>query len=157
AANTDESKASPYTSLPNPLILNDGQPVTTAKMWWYQRRPQIVEAFDREVYGRVPANVPRVKWEIVSVIHDTSNHVPAITKKLIGHVDNSAWPAITVNIELTLSTPENIKTPVPVIMEFGFVFPPGFKFPAPPPGSPVTPGWQQQLLEKGWGYAVIIP
>ena len=42
-------------------------------------------------------------------------------------------------------------------MEFGFVFPPGFKFPPPPPGTPVTAGWQQQLLEKGWGYAIIIP
>src|SRR5580765_4824950 len=33
AANTDESKATTYTTLPNPLILNNGQPVTTAKIW----------------------------------------------------------------------------------------------------------------------------
>jgi hypothetical protein len=157
AANSDESKATQYTSLPNPLILNDGQPVTSAKIWWDQRRPQIVEEFDREVYGRMPANLPKVRWEVVSTVYDTSHHVPAITKKLIGHVDNSSYPAITVNIELTLSTPANIKTPVPVIMEFGFVFPPGFKFPEPPPGTPKAASWQQQLLEKGWGYAVIIP
>jgi hypothetical protein len=157
AANSDESKATQYSSLPNPLILNNGQPVTTEKMWWDQRRPEIVELFDREIYGRVPKDIPKVNWELVSTIYDTSNHVPAITKKLIGHVDNSSYPSITVNIELTLSTPANIKTPVPVIMEFGFVFPPGFKFPAPPPGTPAVVGWQQQLLEKGWGYAVIIP
>jgi len=157
AANSDESKATQYTSLPNPLILNDGQPVTSAKIWWEQRRPQIVEEFDREVYGRVPQNVPKVRWEVVSTAYDTSHHVPAITKKLIGHVDNSSYPAISVNIDLTLSTPANIKTPVPVIMEFGFIFPPGFKFPEPPPGTPKAASWQQQLLEKGWGYAVIIP
>ncbi len=157
AANADESKATVYTSLPNPLILNNGQPVTTAKIWWDQRRPEIVEYFDREIYGRVPHHTPKVTWEVVSVTRDTSNHVPAITKKLLGHVDNSAYPSITVNIDLTLSTPADAKGPVPVIMEFGFVFPPGFKFPSPPPGTPVEPGWQQQLLEKGWGYAVIVP
>ena len=157
AANADESKATVYTSLPNPLILNNGQPVTTAKIWWEQRRPEIVEYFDREIYGRVPHHTPKVAWEVVSVTRDTSNHVPAITKKLLGHVDNSAYPSITVNINLTLCTPADAKGPVPVIMEFGFVFPPGFKFPSPPPGTPVEPGWQQQLLEKGWGYAVIVP
>ena len=157
AANSDESKATTYTNLPNPLILNNGQPVTTAKIWWEQRRPEIVEYFDMDIYGRVPKDIPKVTWELVSTTYDTSNHVPAITKKLIGHVDNSLYPAITVNIDLTLSTPANVKTPVPVIMEFGFVFPPGFKFPAPPPGTPVEKGWKQQLLEKGWGFAIIIP
>lgn len=157
AANADESKVTAPIKLPDPLILNDGQPVTTAKMWWKKRRPEIVEYFDRDVYGRVPANIPKVTWELVSSVYDTSNHVPAITRKLIGHVDNSSWPAITVNIDLTICTPANIKTPVPLIMEFGFVFPPGFKVPPPPPGSPVVTPWQQLLLEKGWGYAIIVP
>ncbi len=130
AANADESKVFTNIKLPDPLILNDGQPVTTAKMWWEKRRPEIVEYFDRDVYGRVPANVPKVTWELVSSVYDTSNHVPAITRKLIGHVDNSSYPAISVNIDLTICTPANIKTPVPLIMEFGFIFPPGFKFPA---------------------------
>jgi len=157
AANTDESKATHYTSLPDPLILNNGQPVTTPDIWWKKRRPEIVEAFDNDIYGRVPAHIPKVTWELISTVYDTSNHVPAITKKLIGHVDNSADTSITVNIDLTLSTPANVTTPVPVIMEFSFVFPPGFKFPDPPPGTPVEKGWKQQLLEKGWGFAIIIP
>jgi hypothetical protein len=157
AANTDESKATTYTSLPDPLTLKNGQPVTTAKIWWEKCRPEIVQDFDNEIYGRLPAHIPKVTWQLVSTVYDTTNHVPALTKKLIGHVDNSVDPDIKVDIDLTLSTPANVKTPVPVIMEFSFVFPPGFKFPAPPPGTPVEKGWKEQLLEKGWGFAVIIP
>jgi hypothetical protein len=52
--NFDESKANPYPNLPDPLTLNNGKKVKTAKAWWRRRRPEIVELFDREVYGRVP-------------------------------------------------------------------------------------------------------
>lgn len=156
AANTDEAKASPYTNLPDPLVLKNGKKVTDAQTWWNRRRPEIVKDFDREIYGRIPGNTPNVKWELVTVTNDTSNHVPAITKKLIGHVDNSSYPSITVNIDLTLTTPADAKGPVPVIMEFGFVFPPGFRFPNSA-GTIPEKSWQQQLLEKGWGYAILIP
>jgi peptidoglycan/xylan/chitin deacetylase (PgdA/CDA1 family) len=166
AANTDESKATQYTSLPDPLTLKNARPgdpvgrgkkVIDAKTWWNKRRPEIVEDFDREIYGRVPKNTPKVNWEVISVTNDTSQKVAAITKKLIGHVDNSSYSAITVNIDLTLTTPANAKGPVPVIMEFGFVFPPGFRFPNPPAGTVAEKTWQQQLLEKGWGYAILVP
>ena len=39
AANVDESKAVAYTSIPDPLVLKNGQKVTNAKMWWNKRRP----------------------------------------------------------------------------------------------------------------------
>lgn len=157
AANTDESKASPYISLPDPLALNNGKPVTTAKMWWQKRRPEIVELFDREIYGRVPARTPKVTWEVVSTKDTTIGSISAVTKNLLGHVDNSSYPAITVAIQMTVTTPKNVTKPVPVIMEFGFVFPPGFRMPAPPPGTAPSKSWQEQVLEKGWAAAVIVP
>jgi len=94
AANTDEAKASPYTSLPDPLILNNGKKVTNAKTWYTNRRAEIVELFDREVYGRTPSNTPKVTWEVAGIIKELVGNVPAITKRLIGHVDNSAFPQI---------------------------------------------------------------
>ena len=163
AANYDESKANPYPNLPEVLTLKNGKKVITAKDWWQKRRPEIVEDFDREIYGRTPKNTPKVDWEVVSIKNDTNNNIPVITKKLIGHVDNSSYPAIKVDIDLTLTTPANASGPVPVIMEFGFVFPPGFRPPAPPrdtssgPRPPAPPSWQQQVLERGWGYAILIP
>jgi hypothetical protein len=163
AANFDEAKVPPYPPPPDPLVMNDGQKVTSAKMWWDQRRPQLVELFDREIYGRVPPHTPAVKWEVVSTTNEKNGGVPVITKKLIGHVDNSAYPAITVNIDLTLSTPADAKGPVPVIMEFGIDAATMAMFRKRMTDEQwkaimgTGPTWQQQVLAKGWGYATIIP
>lgn len=64
AANSDESKVEPYT-LPDLLVFEDGSKVETPSDW-SERRKEIVELFDREMYGRVPENVPGVNWEMVS-------------------------------------------------------------------------------------------
>src|SRR5882724_6318011 len=125
AANYDEAKANPYPNLPDPLILKNGKKVTTAKMWWDQRRPEITEDFDREIYGRVPKITPKVKWEVTSTTNEKNGDVAIIAKKLVGHVDNSAYPLITVDINLTLTTPAGATGPVPVFMEFGGGFGPG--------------------------------
>jgi hypothetical protein len=157
AANTDESKATTYTSLPDPLVLNNGERVNDAETWWKKRRPEIVEYFDREVYGRAPEVLPGVTWKALEQKDDTLENIPVISKKLVGHVDNSSCPSIDVNIQMTLTIPANATKPVPVVMEFGFIFPPGFKLPEPPPGTPKEPDWKQLVLSKGWGYAILVP
>jgi hypothetical protein len=155
--NYDESKANPYPNLPDPLTLKNGKKVNDAKTWWNKRRPEIVEDFSREIYGYVPKNTPKVRWEITSSTQEKNGDIPVITKKLLGHVDNSSYPAINVDIQLTVTTPAQASRPVPLMIEFGFVFPPGFKPPANAPSPPPGPTWQQQLLARGWGYAILIP
>jgi hypothetical protein len=118
-ANYDESKANPYPNLPDVLTLKNGQKVTTPDMWWKQRRPEIVEDFDREVYGRIPKNVPKVTWTVKVTDREFVGRTPVIAKHLIGHVDNSSYPLIDVNIDMVLVTPANAKGPVPVLMMFG--------------------------------------
>jgi hypothetical protein len=49
AANTDESKATPYTSLPDPLVFRNGTAVKTDDQW-EKRKLEIFEDFDREIY-----------------------------------------------------------------------------------------------------------
>jgi hypothetical protein len=204
-ANYDESKANPYPKLPDPLVMKNGKKVTSAAMWTKQRRPEIVEDFDREVYGRTPKNLPKVTWTVTSTANGTMGGVPTVTKYLTGHVDNSAYPKIEVNILVNLTTPANASGPVPVVMQFGSAGPPGAggrglgmmggaagRGPAAPgaaapgaaapgapgaaaPGAPAAaggrampamggagrgpagPSWQQQVIEKGWGYATIAP
>jgi hypothetical protein len=161
STNYDEAKANTYPDLPDALRLESGKKVTSAKMWWGQRRPEIVEAFDREVYGRVPKSVPIVKWEVTMTANESVGDVPIVTKTIVGHVDNSAYPELTVDIQLSLSTPANAKTPVPVIMVFGGV--PGTGRGGPPAvapsqqGAEAGPGWQAQVLAKGWGFATLNP
>lgn len=66
-ANYDEAKANPYPHLPDALTLNDGQRVTTAETWWAKRRPEIVQNFEQDVYGRVPGNMPKVTWSVIAI------------------------------------------------------------------------------------------
>jgi hypothetical protein len=169
AANYDESKANPYPNLPDPLTLKTGEKITTPEEWWSKRRQEIVEDFDREVYGRVPNDVTTVAWEVTGTTEEKVGNVAVVTKRLVGHVDNARCPQIKVDIQLTLTTPADAKAPVPVMMEFG-----GF---GPRPGGPgaaakkamtkaatkgagfgpFDPSWQPLVLAKGWGYAIIVP
>jgi hypothetical protein len=174
-ANYDESKVKAFT-LPEPLVCRDGTKVTSEALWWAKRRTEIVEDFDREVYGRVPKDVPEVKWEVAETKQEKVGAIPAVTKRLVGHADNARCPQIKVDIQLTLTTPAEAKGPVPVMMEFGF----GLGRFGPRPGGPQAKGaapkakaapkaafpagfgggglpWQQQVLAKGWGYAIIVP
>ena len=118
-ANYDESKANPYPNLPDALTLNNGEKVTTAKIWWQQRRPQIVHDFDEYVYGVVPKHVPNVTWSVVATEHEFVGFHPVIATELNGHVDNAADSLISVNLRMTLVTPADATGPVPVLMMFG--------------------------------------
>ncbi len=164
--NTDEAKANPYPDLPGPLTLKSGKKVNTPKQWWKQRRPEIVEDFDREVYGRVPKHVPKVTWEVTGITRTNNGAVPVITKQLVGHVDNSSCPLISVNIQLTLTTPANATGPVPVMLEFGFDWSRFLRGTNRFGGTNAFrgfgafgggPNWQQLVLSNGWGCAVIVP
>ena len=163
AANLDESKATTYTSLPDPLVLNNGMKVDTPKVWWEKRRPEIVELFDREIYGRVPKQTPKVNWEVVSTSNEKVGEFPVITKKLVGHVDNSSYPLISVDIQLSLTVPANATGPVPVMMEIAIspeILAAIKKRMTEAQWAALAgngPPWQEQVLAKGWGYALYIP
>ena len=83
-ANYDEAKANPFPDLPDPLVLKNGKRVTTASEWWKKRRPEIVEDFDREVYGRVPKVTPKVTWTVTSSTPGKNGDVDIVTRQLVG-------------------------------------------------------------------------
>ena len=175
-ANYDESTANPFPNLPDVLTLRNGSKVSSADVWWKQRRPEIAEDFEREVLGRIPKNVPKVTWTITSTTQSTSGARPVIEKQLTGHVDNSAYPAISVDIQMTLVTPANAKGAVPVMIMFGGgtlpvtlggpaprgrgPAPAGARAAGPAPAPPPVPAdapATDQLIAAGWGYASLSP
>lgn len=186
-ATYDEATANPYPKLPDPLTFKNGQRVASASAW-RKRRAEILDDFQREIYGRTPKNVPKVTWQAVHTETGKTGEYGTITKQLLGRVDNSAYPAVIVNIQATLTTPADAKGRVPVIIQFGggaFPLPDGVPAadnPCAPPGgfgargggpgrgtgpggrggpggsgAPAGPTWQERLLAKGWGYAMMNP
>lgn len=107
-ANYDESKANPYRKLPELLVMKDGRKVKTAADW-AQRRKEIEAMFAEDVYGKYPTHIPGVTWKVDSVEETTVAGVAATVKHIGGHVDNSAYPAITVEIDADVVTPVSAK------------------------------------------------
>lgn len=169
-ANYDEAKANPFPKLPDVLTLKSGKRVTTPQLW-AERRAEIVEDFEREVFGRVPKTMPKVTWTVTATDTGTVGGRHVIGKQLTGHVDNSAYPLISVDIPVTLVLPADAKGPVPVMIMFrggalaqavGRPAPPpppggrgGFVIPPPPPGSDAQA--TDQLIIDGWGFAFLNP
>ncbi len=119
AANYDESLATPFSQLPDLLTLENGKKVDSPEKWWNLKRPEIEEVIEREVYGRIPEEVPGVTWEVVVSEREFIGWNPVNAKKLVGHVDNSAYPFIDVEISMVVVTPARAEGPVPVLMMFG--------------------------------------
>ena len=162
-ANYDESLANPFPNLPDALTLKNGRKVTTAAAWHAKRRPEIVEDFEREVVGRVPRNVPGVTWSVLQTVNaDVAGH-PVVGKRLVGHVDNSSYPAISVDIQLILVTPSDVGSSAPVMIMFRGGALPGEPMPAgrgggrQPSGAASDPPATDQLIADGWGYAFLSP
>jgi hypothetical protein len=172
----NEALANPYPNLPDPLTFKNGQKVTSAAMW-RERRAELIEDFEREIYGRRPQRIPQVIWQVTKTSSGSDANIATITKQLVGRVDNSAYPAISVNVQAILTLPANARGRVPVIIQFGggaFELPadistspnpcqvPGggrgagpvaVLVPTGAPGAaPAEQTWQQQILSRGWGY-----
>ena len=147
-ANYDESQANPYPNLPDPLTMKNGQKVTTAKMWWDERRPEIVDMYSEYVYGRVPKDVPHVTWTVKTVDHERIGFNAVVAKEMIGHVDNSSYPLINVDMHMMLVLPEHAKGPVPVLMMFG---PANFPAPHEPSADEfarINEAWKKMLVQQ---------
>jgi hypothetical protein len=142
---SDEATANPYKdTMPELMTFKNGMKVTNAEQW-PKRRAEIVEDFERDVYGRIPKDVPKVTWKVTSTVEGESGGIAIVTKKLVGTVDNSAFPKIKVEIQASFTVPKYAAGKVPIIIQIGFG------------GFGGKNSWMQQALNKGWGYGTINP
>jgi hypothetical protein len=144
---SSEATANPYReTMPDLMTFKDGTKVSSVEQW-PKRRAEILQEFETEVYGRVPQSAPGVKWDVTSTVEGESGGIATITKTLVGNVDNSGFPRITVAIQASFTVPKHAAGSVPMILQFGF-------------GAPRRPApnvWTQQALDKAWGYGTLNP
>lgn len=145
----DEAKANPYAqTMPEVLTMKDGTKVTRPEQW-PARRAEIEEDFAREIYGRIPANVPKITWEVTSTSDGAHGGFPTVTKTLVGRVDNSGYTNIAVSVQASFTVPAHTTNRVPIMIEFGFG-PGGF-------GGGREPLWHTIAITNGWGFGTIVP
>ena len=147
-SNYDESKVAPYT-LPDPLVMSDGRRVTDAATWRTRRRPEILRVYQTEIYGRIPANTPKVTWEVTET-NPTAKENTALMRRVVGRIGTSA-DAQRVN--MMVYTPSKATGPVPLILIINFGGGP------PVEGRPAMqfndPPVAADILARGWGYAMV--
>jgi len=154
-SNYDEAKVGNYT-LPDPLVLRNGQPVRDATTWMNVRRPEILSLYETEIYGRVPGNAPTIRWEIRELATNALNGA-AIHKELVGTIGNASPPQ-TVTVDLLL--PAGARTASPVLLHMTFfgslrsaLSPGGNATSAQPRLSELGP--VTTILARGYGYATV--
>ena len=157
AANTSEAGVKSYI-LPDLMVLKNGDEVTTEEDW-SERRRELFEEFDKEVYGHVPVNLPGINWVLQYEKDTVTGNYQVRERLLYGIVDNSEFPETEVVIELLLVTPSAVNQSVPVVLEFGFIRNPFGRQPEEtnPLFSPGEPDWKEQVISRNYGYAIINP
>ena len=121
--NYNEARMPAYT-LPDPLVTDAGKPVTDAKMWWEQRRPEILALFESEMYGRTPGfsqarpellRNPRI--EVRAEKKDALNGKAVRREVRLHFTEKPDGPFIDVLLYL----PVKAKQPVPAFLMLNFV------------------------------------
>jgi hypothetical protein len=112
--NYDEAKVGTYT-LPDALILNNGKPVKDAKTWTNKRRPEIVEIFETQQYGRAPGRPVDESFEL------TEKGTPALNGTAIRKQETIYLTKDkTIAIHLLEYIPASAKKPVPLLLCINF-------------------------------------
>ena len=106
-----EDKIKPYT-LPDVLTASDGKKVTSSGQWKNVRRPEILELFRQNIFGRVPETPYKKSFKVVNLDRNAMEGA-AILKQVDITI---AAEGKTLVIHLTLFTPVKAKKPVPVFL-----------------------------------------
>src|SRR5271170_1672960 len=115
AVNYDEAKVGIY-ALPDPLKLNDGEAVRDARTWYSKRRPEIVEMFEGQQYGRAPGRPPGENFEVIDKGTPALNG-KAIRKQVTIYLNKDKTGP---SIDLLIYLPAAASKPVPMFFSINF-------------------------------------
>ncbi len=111
----DESKMPAYT-LPDPLMLENGQRVTEAAAWRKQRRPEILTLFQTWMYGRSPGRPQGMTFEVTSVEKHALGGIATRKEVSICPTGKRA----DCHLDLLIYLPNEAQHPVPAFLGLNF-------------------------------------
>jgi hypothetical protein len=114
--NYNEDSVGSYT-LPNPLILANGQPVTSAAMWTRQRRPELIKLFESIEYGKMPARPADMHFTVFD------KGTPALNGKAIRKQVTIYFTKDTSGhkMDILIYLPAHAAKPAPLLLNISFV------------------------------------
>lgn len=112
--NYDESKVGTYT-LPGLLLTTSGKRVTN-QADWTGRRAELLRLFAENVYGKIPTQAVRLRFQTNSVDQSARNGLAIRKQVSIFFVDYPQLPPI----DLLLYVPKGTTKPAPVFMGLNF-------------------------------------
>jgi hypothetical protein len=113
--NYDESLVGDVV-LPDPLTASDGTTIATRQAWVTKRRPEILELFEEQQFGRVPGKPAALAF------HVQDKGTPAFDGKAIRKQVNITFTRNKSgpSIQLLVYTPAAVKKPVPLLLVMGW-------------------------------------
>jgi hypothetical protein len=111
AQNYDESKVGEYT-LPELLVTESGQTVSTPAQWENIRRPEILKLFEDHVYGQVPKDFDDIKFKVTKQDKKAMNGMATLKEVAITVTRNNK----SVTMNLLMFTPNKVKKPAPMFL-----------------------------------------
>lgn len=141
AANYDESLVPSY-ELPDPLIMQDGTPVESAEQWTSRRRPELLDLFRTQVYGKSPpADALPIECEVISTDPNALDGT-AVRKEIEIRIGTGNERLI---ITMLLYAPQGGPSPAFVGLNFG-----GNHTVESDPEITLNPNWMRNNPENGF-------
>ena len=137
--NYDESRV-PACTLPDPLVMANGQKVDSAQMWTEKRRPELLKLFETYEYGHDPGRPRGMTFQVVSVDNHALGGKATRKEVLINFSGKKDGPKMRLLIYL----PNGAPRPTPMFLGLNFG---GNQTVAADPGITINKGW----MRDGWG------
>ena len=148
--NYAENRVPAYT-LPDALMTLDGKIVTTVRLWNEVRRPEILELFRENIYGRHPSTPYAQEFKIINTNREALNGSATLKQIAISLTAESK----SLVINFALFTPNNGSKPVPVFLLINLAKHSYKKDVADLTREVKSEFWPvEEVIERGYGIAV---
>lgn len=163
-ANYDEAKVGSFT-LPDPLKMENGEPVRDAAAWRQKRRPELIRLFETHLYGRSPGKPETILFDKTSEDKNALNGKATRREISFFFKNDKSGP----RLDLLLYLPNKGAKPAPAFLGLNFqgnhtvAEDPGIRLSTNwiPGGKPKERGaqasrWQvEKVIDRGYALATM--